>query len=59
MERHTLSGLATGEVAMTVNDGSYTIAGVTSINPDARIGAFAFPTSEDPSGAVVVMKPGS
>lgn len=54
----TLSGLATGEVAMTVN-GSYTIAGVTSINPDARIGAFAFPTSEDPSGAVVVMKPGS
>ncbi len=50
--------VATGKAAMTLN-GSWAIDGILSINPDAKIGAFAFPTSDDPSGAVMVVKPGS
>ncbi|WP_320128303.1 extracellular solute-binding protein [uncultured Sphaerochaeta sp.] len=50
--------VATGKAAMTLN-GSWAIDGIMGINPDVRLGAFAFPTSKDSSGAVMIVKPGS
>ncbi len=40
--------LATGEAGMILN-GSWTPAGITSINPDANIGIFPLPLTEDPA----------
>lgn len=50
--------LANGEAAMLVN-GSWTVGGVLQKNPDCNLGIFAMPTSEDPSGAILVKKPGA
>lgn len=50
--------VATGKAAMTLN-GSWAIDGIMGINPDVKLGAFAFPTSDKASGAVMVVKPGS
>lgn len=50
--------LANGEAAMLIN-GSWTIDGVTSKNPDCDVRIFAMPSSEDPSGATMELKPGS
>jgi len=53
-----MSMVATGQAAMTLN-GSWAIDGIMGINPDVKLGSFALPTSNDPSGAVMVVKPGS
>jgi ABC-type glycerol-3-phosphate transport system substrate-binding protein len=50
--------VATGKAAMTLN-GSWAIDGIMSINPSVRLGSFAFPTSNNPAGAIMVVKPGS
>ena len=50
--------VASGKAAMTLN-GSWAIDGIMSINPEINLGSFAFPTSTEPSGAVMVVKPGS
>lgn len=54
----TYNALAVGDAGIVIC-GSWTIDGVLGINPDARIGAFALPTSEDPSGAIMEIKPGN
>ncbi|WP_343247240.1 ABC transporter substrate-binding protein [Diplocloster hominis] len=53
-----MNEVATGEAAIAIC-GSWTIDGVLGINPDAQLGAFALPTSEDPSGAIMELKPGN
>ncbi len=53
-----LSGIATGKVAMTIN-GSWTIAGILSINPKANIRTFAFPVSNDTSRTQMRIEPGN
>lgn len=50
--------VATGKAAMTVN-GSWAVDGIMSLNPDVNLGAFAWPTSDEESGSVMVVKPGS
>lgn len=50
--------IANGEAAMTIN-GTWMIDAVEQRNPDCKLGFFALPTSEDPSGAVVDLVPGS
>lgn len=50
--------MATGEGAMIVN-GSWTMDGVTSINPEASVSAFPMPLSDDPKDSVFVAQPGS
>lgn len=50
--------LANGEVAMMIN-GTWTIDSVEQRNPDCNIRFFAMPTSEDPSGAIIDLAPGS
>ena len=50
--------VASGKAALTLN-GSWAIDGIMSINPDINLGACPFPTSDDPSGSVMVVKPGS
>lgn len=50
-----LGMLASGQAAMILN-GTWTIDGVRSYNPDAEIGLFAFPPSEDPADAKFAMK---
>lgn len=50
--------LANGEAAMIVN-GSWTIDGITAKNPDAVVRVFAMPTSEDPNGTFMNLKPGN
>ena len=50
--------MATGEGAMIAN-GTWTIDGVTSINPDVNVGTFPMPVSEDPEDSVLVAQPGS
>lgn len=50
--------LANGEVAMMIN-GTWTIDSVQQRNPDCNIRFFAMPTSDDPSGAIVDLAPGS
>ena len=53
-----LNEVASGKAAIVIN-GTWTIDGLLAINPDLNIGAFALPTSEDPSGAIMEMKPGN
>lgn len=53
-----LNEVASGKAAIVVN-GTWTIDGLLAINPDLNIGAFAIPSSEDPSGAIMEMKPGN
>lgn len=53
-----LNEVASGKAAIVVN-GTWTIDGLLAINPELNIGAFAIPTSEDPSGAIMEMKPGN
>ena len=53
-----LSGIATGTIAMTIN-GSWTIAGILSINPDANIGTFAMPVSNDTAQTQLRIEPGN
>ncbi len=50
--------MANGEAAMIVN-GSWTVDGVSSINPDINIGIFAMPTFEEKDSSVILMKPGA
>lgn len=50
--------VAAGKAAMTLN-GSWAIDGIMAINPQINLGAFALPTSNSASGAVMVVKPGS
>ena len=50
--------VANGEAAMTAN-GSWAIDGIKSKNPDCDVRVFAMPTSEDPDGAIMVMRPGN
>lgn len=57
-QNDALSQVATGEAAMIIC-GTWTIDGILAINPDVNIGSFALPTSEDPSGAIMEMKPGN
>ena len=52
------NSLANGEAAMMIN-GTWTIDSVEQKNPDSNIRFFALPTSEDPSGAIVDLAPGS
>lgn len=52
------NSLANGEVAMMIN-GTWTIDSVEKKNPDCNIRFFALPTSDDPSGAIVDLAPGS
>jgi len=47
--------LASGEAAMIVN-GTWTIDGVRSYKPDADIGLFAFPGTDDPQEAKFALK---
>ncbi|MDI4646369.1 ABC transporter substrate-binding protein [Cohnella hashimotonis] len=47
--------LAGGEAAMILN-GSWTVDGVRSFKPDADIGMFAFPSTNDASSSKVAMK---
>lgn len=53
-----LNQVAAGKAGIVIN-GTWTIDGLLAINPDLNIGAFAIPTSEDPSGAIMEMKPGN
>lgn len=53
-----LNEVASGKAAIVIN-GTWTIDGLLAINPDMNIGAFAIPTSEEPSGAIMEMKPGN
>lgn len=53
-----LSAVASGDAAMIIC-GTWTIDGLLGINPDLKIGTFALPTSEDPSGAIMEFKPGN
>ncbi len=53
-----LNKLATGEVAMTIN-ASWTIDGVLGINPEANLGTFAVPVSNDPAQTKIRIKPGN
>lgn len=53
-----LNKVATGEAGMIMN-GTWTIDGLMKINPDMRVGCFALPTSEEPTGSIMVMKPGN
>ncbi len=50
--------MATGEGAMIAN-GSWTMDGVLSINPDVTVSAFPMPVSEDPADSVFIAQPGS
>lgn len=50
--------LANGEAAMMIN-GTWTIDSVQQRNKDCNIRFFAMPTSDDPSGAIVDLAPGS
>ena len=53
-----LGMVATGKAGMICN-GSWTIDGILSINPDANIGTFAMPLSNDPADTVLVEGPGT
>ncbi|MCI9324817.1 MAG: extracellular solute-binding protein [Lachnospiraceae bacterium] len=53
-----LGKVATGEGAMICN-GSWTIDGILSINPDANIGTFAIPLTNDVADTVLVEGPGT
>ena len=50
-----LEMLASGEAAMIIN-GTWTVDGVRSYKSDADIGLFAFPGTDDPSGARFALK---
>ena len=50
--------VATGEAAMVAN-GSWAIDGITAKNPDCDVRVFAMPTTDDPSGAVMILRPGN
>lgn len=50
--------VANGEAAMTAN-GSWAIDGIHSKNPDCEVRVFAMPTTEDPDGAIMIMRPGN
>lgn len=50
--------VATGQAAMIAN-GSWTMDGVTSINPDVTMSAFPMPVSDDPADSVLIAQPGS
>ncbi|MBB6675612.1 ABC transporter substrate-binding protein [Cohnella nanjingensis] len=50
-----LKMVASGKAAMIVN-GTWTVDGLRSENPDAAFGMFAFPYSEDPADARFAMK---
>ncbi|MCD9020744.1 ABC transporter substrate-binding protein [Cohnella silvisoli] len=47
--------LASGQAAMILN-GTWTVDGVRSENPDANIGMFAFPSSDNPANTKFAMK---
>lgn len=53
-----LGMVATGKAAMICN-GSWTIDGILSINPDANIGTFAIPLTNDVKDTVLVEGPGN
>lgn len=53
-----LNMVATGKAAMAVN-GSWTMDGVKSINPDINVSAFPMPLTNTPGDAVFVAQPGS
>ncbi|MDO5422106.1 MAG: extracellular solute-binding protein [Eubacteriales bacterium] len=53
-----LNMVATGQAAMIAN-GSWTMDGVLSINPDVNMSAFPMPVSDDPADSVVIAQPGS
>jgi raffinose/stachyose/melibiose transport system substrate-binding protein len=53
-----LSGIAAGKIAMTIN-GSWTIAGILSINPEASVRTFAFPVSDDSAQTQMRIEPGN
>lgn len=57
-QNDALSAVASGDAAIVIC-GTWTIDGLLGINPDLRIGTFALPTSEDPSGAIMEYKPGN
>lgn len=50
--------IANGEAAMTIN-GTWMVDAVEQRNPDCNLGFFPMPMSEDPSGAIVDLVPGS
>lgn len=50
-----LAQLASGQAAMIIN-GTWTIDGVRSYKPDADIGLFAFPATDDPQDARFALK---
>lgn len=50
--------LANGEAAMIMN-GSWTIDGVVSKNPDCNVGVFALPATSSPEGAIMQLRPGN
>ncbi|MFC0212165.1 ABC transporter substrate-binding protein [Paenibacillus chartarius] len=47
--------LASGQAAMIIN-GTWTVDGVKSLEPDSRIGLFAFPGTDDPKDAKFAVK---
>lgn len=53
-----LNMVATGKAAMIAN-GSWTMDGVTGINPDVTMSAFPMPVSDDPADDVLIAQPGS
>lgn len=53
-----LNMVATGKAAMIAN-GSWTMDGVTSINPDVTMSVFPMPVSDDPADSVLIAQPGS
>lgn len=50
--------VANGEAAMVAN-GSWAIDGINAKNPDCEVRVFAMPTSEEPEGAVMILRPGN
>lgn len=50
--------IANGEAAMTIN-GTWMVDAVEQRNPDCNLGFFPMPMSEDPSGTIVDLVPGS
>ncbi|MFA7118515.1 MAG: extracellular solute-binding protein [Sphaerochaetaceae bacterium] len=53
-----LSGIATGKIAMTIN-GSWTIAGILSINPNTNLRTFAYPVSDNAKETQMRIEPGN
>ncbi len=53
-----LNNMANGDAAMMMN-GSWTVDGINSINPDVNLGIFGMPTFDEKDSSKIIMKPGA